>query len=254
MNNLSLILLTKNESENLNKWGKWIKKILPLNEIIVVDDNSTDNTVKITKSWADKNLSVKTFTHSLKGNFSDQRQFALSKTKNDWVIFLDADETLPPATVNYLNNIRLKDNHSYLFHRNLIYLNHTIKYGQCLNDKPIRLFNKFEGKFSGRVHEVWKSQSQQIDTHQYINHCSFSNLNVFLKKINLYSTLRSEELYEQKYRTNTFEIIFYPFFKFIHLYFIKLGFLDAIPGIIISLSMSFGTFLTRSKLWHLQQK
>lgn len=254
MNNLSLILLTKNESEKLKGWGSWIKKILPLNEIIVIDDNSTDETIKIVKSWKDKNLSVKTYIHSLNNNFSDQRQFALSKTKNDWIIFLDADETLPPSTINYLNHLHLKDNHSYIFHRNLIYLNHTLKYGQCLEDKPIRLFNKFEGKFSGRVHEVWESQSRQIDTHQYINHYSFDSLNIFLKKINLYSTIRAQELFEKHHHSNLFQIISYPFFKFIHLYFIKLGFLDGIPGIIISLSMSFGSFLTRSKLWHLQQK
>ncbi len=254
MPKISLLLLTKNEQDNLNKWGSWIYDLKCLSEIIVIDDESTDDTLKILKSFSSLDLSVNIFKQKLDNNFSAQRNFGLSKCKNDWVLFLDADEIPTPKTIKYLNNLKLTNGHNYSFKRNIVYLNHSISHGQCLDDKPIKLFNKNEGKFIGPVHEVWESSSATIDSHQTILHHSIKNLNSFLEKINLYSTIRAKQLFAQKKKTSLWEIIFYPKFKFLDLYFLKLGFLDGIPGLILSLSLSFNSFLVRSKLWHLSQK
>jgi len=65
MNNLSLLLLTKNEQENLKEWGTWIHKLSTVNEIVVIDDESTDDTIKILKSLETKNLKVNIFKRKL---------------------------------------------------------------------------------------------------------------------------------------------------------------------------------------------
>lgn len=254
MPKISLLLLTKNEQDNLKKWGGWIHDLKCLNEIIVVDDESTDDTLKILKSFTTHSLLINIFKRKLDNNFSAQRNFGLSKCKNDWVLFLDADEMPTPETIKYLNNLKPTNGYNYSFKRNIIYLNHSISHGQCLDDKPIKIFNKNEGKFIGPVHEVWQSSSATIDSHQTILHHSIKNLNSFLEKINLYSAIRAKQLFAQKKKTSLWEIIFYPKFKFLDLYFLKLGFLDGIPGLVLSLSLSFNSFLVRSKLWHLSQK
>lgn len=254
MPKISLLLLTKNEQDNLKKWGSWIHDLKCLSEIVVVDDESSDDTLKILKSFASPSLSINIFNRKLDNNFSAQRNFGLSKCKNDWVIFLDADEIPTTETINYLNNLSPLNGHNYSFKRNIIYLNHTISHGQCLNDKPIKLFNKKEGKFTNPVHEIWQSSATTIYTQQIIHHYSIKNLSSFLEKINLYSAIRAKQLFDQKKKTNLWEIIFYPKFKFIDLYFLKLGFLDGVAGLILSLSLSFNSFLVRSKLWHLSQK
>lgn len=254
MPKISLILLTKNEEDNLKKWGGWIHKLTIVNEIIVIDDNSDDNTLKVIKSYSTPHLSINLFKKELNNNFSDLRNFALSKCKNNWVLFLDADEIPTTKTINYLNRISPIMGNNYSFKRNIIYLNHIISHGQCLNDKPVKLFHKGEGKFVHPVHEIWKSKSNTIYTNQIILHYSIKNLTAFLEKINLYSSIRAKELFDQNHHPNLWEIILYPKLKFINLYFIKLGFLDGIAGIILSLTMSFNSFLIRSKLWHLSQK
>ncbi len=254
MYNLTLLLLTKNESGKIREWGSWLKKIRPLNEIIVIDDNSIDDTIKIAKSWANKKLSVKNFTHPLNYDFSQQRNFGITKSQNSWILFLDADEVPNSDMIDYLNNLNPQKNKCYSFKRNLIYFGKTISHGQALNDKPIRLFNKTQGKFTGQVHEIWSSSAQNKFTHSSLSHYSFDNLNILLEKVNLYSTIRAQELFDQHQITNLLEIIFYPCFKFKHLYLFKLGFLDGIPGLILSLTMSLHSFLSRAKLWHLSQK
>ena len=254
MPKISLLLLTKNEQDNLKEWGSWIHKLTCLSEIIVIDDESTDDTLNILKSFSTPRLSINIFKRKLGNNFSSQRNFGLSKCQNDWVLFLDADEIPTSDTINYLNDLSPVNGHNYSFKRNIIYLNHTISYGQCLHDKPIKLFNRSEGKFINPVHEIWQSSATTIYSQQTINHYSIKNLNSFLEKINLYSAIRAKKLFDQKKKVSLWEIIFYPKFKFIYLYFLKLGFLDGVAGLILSLSLSFNSFLVRSKLWHLSQK
>jgi len=254
MNNISLLLLTKNEQDNLKEWGGWIHKLTTVNEIVVIDDESTDDTIKILKSFTTSKLSVNIFKRKLNNNFSDQRNFGISKCKNDWILFLDADEIPTQNTINFINNLSPKLGFNYSFKRNIIYLGHTISHGQCLNDNPIKLFNKTEGKFILPVHEIWQSTANTIATNQIILHHSIKTLSNFLQKINLYSTIRAQELFNQKHYTNLWEIIFYPKLKFLDIYFLKLGFLDGTSGIILSLALSFNSFLIRSKLWHLSQK
>jgi len=254
MNNLSLLLLTKNEQENLKEWGTWIHKLSTVNEIVVIDDESTDDTIKILKSLETKNLKVNIFKRKLDNNFSEQRNFGLSKCQNDWVFSLDADEIPTEKTINYINNLSLKNSQNYSFKRNIVYLNHPISHGQCLDDKPIKIFNRNEGKFLKPVHEIWQSSSNTINTQQIILHYSIKNLAAFLQKINFYSSLRAQELFIQKHHPSLWEIIAYPKFKFLDLYILKFGFLDGVPGIILSLSLSLNSFLIRAKLWHLSQK
>jgi len=254
MNKLSLLLLTKNESENLSKWGTWLHQLTAIDEIVVVDDESTDDTINILKSLATPKLSINIFKRKLDNNFSNQRNFGLTQCQNDWILFLDADEVPSPKTISYLNNLSPSIGKNYSFKRNIIYRGHSISHGQCLSDNSIKLFNKNEGQFINPVHEVWKSDATTIDSHQTILHYSIKNLASFLQKINFYSTLRAQELFNQKHYANLGEIILYPKLKFLDLYFLKLGFLDGTPGIILSLALSFNSFLIRSKLWHLSQK
>lgn len=254
MNNISLLLLTKNEQDNLKEWGSWIYELTAVNEIVVVDDESTDDTIKILNSLDSKKLSVNVFKRKLDNNFSNQRNFGLEKCQNDWILTLDADEKPSPNLIKYLNNLSPKNDYNYSFKRNIVYLGHTISHGQCQDDNPIKLFNKNEGQFVNPVHEVWKSEACTIDTHKILFHYSMKSLSTFLEKINFYSTIRAKELYIQNHHTNLFEIILYTKLKYINLFFIKLGFLDGLPGIILSLCLSFNSFLIRSKLWHLSQK
>lgn len=254
MNNLSLLLLTKNESENLKEWGSWIKKLNVVNEIVVIDDESTDDTIKVINSFASENLKINVYKRKINNDFSAQRNFGLSKCQNDWILSLDADEIPTDKCIFIINHLDLKKGQNYSFKRNIVYLGHTISHGQCLDDAPIKIFNKTEGIFEGTVHEIWKSNSDTYFTSQIILHYSIKNLSAFLEKINQYSTIRAQELYQQKHQPHLWEIIIYPKLKFLDLYFLKLGFLDGVPGMILSLSLSLYSFLVRSKLWHLSQK
>ena len=77
MHNITLILLTKNEQENLSKWGGWIDKLIHINEIIVIDSSSTDSTKLILKSLESKRLKIKIFDKKFDDNFANLRNIAI---------------------------------------------------------------------------------------------------------------------------------------------------------------------------------
>jgi glycosyltransferase involved in cell wall biosynthesis len=251
---ISLILLTKNESKNLETNFDWLDSCKRIKEIIVIDDNSTDNTVETAKKLSSKNRSVHIFDRGLNNDFAAQRNFAVSKTKYNWVFWLDADEHPDKKIIRFLNHIDKPQYKNYSFKRHDIFLKHELKYGETAYLDFVRFFNKKYGHFVGQVHESWQSPKLIKETNLVIHHNSHTTLKPFIQKINFYTDIRSQELFDQKITTNIFEIIFFPMGKFLQDYFFRLGFLDGTPGIIMALCMSFHVFLNKAKLWHLYKQ
>jgi len=251
---LSLLLLTKNEAKNIEKNFKWLPSCKSIKEIIVVDDNSSDNTVEVCKKLASKNRTVEIFTRELNNDFASQRNFGVSKTTYNWIFWLDADEKPSKKLIRFLNHFDIHQYKNYSFQRQDIFLKHKLKYGETAFLSFTRLFNKKYGIFSGKVHEKWNTNKVTKNTKYIIFHYSHPTIKSFIQKINLYSDIRSREMFEQHETTNMSEIVFFPIGKFIQNYFLRLGFLDGTPGIIMALCMSFHVFLNKAKLWHLYKQ
>jgi len=251
---LSLLLLTKNESKNLEKNFGWLPNCKTIKEIIVVDDNSNDNTVEICQKLASKNRIVQIFSRELNNDFASQRNFGISKTNYNWVLWLDADEKPSKKLIHFLNHFDSHQYKNYSFKRRDVFLKHKLKHGETAYLQFTRLFNKKYGQFDGQVHENWDTTKLTKNTKYLIFHYSHSTIKSFIQKINLYSDIRANELFKQQESTNMFEIIFFPIGKFIQNYFLRLGFLDGTPGIIMALCMSFHVFLNKAKLWHLYKQ
>ena len=251
MINISLLILTKNEEQNIKDNFSWIKLCPSITEIINVDDNSTDNTVNEIKKHANKNLTIKIHNRGLDNNFAVQRQFGVSKSSNDWILWLDADEQPSADLIEYINNIDTSLYNNFAFKRSDIFLGKQLNYGETSSQYFLRLYNKKYGKFIGPVHEYWNSTHPTKNIDLNIIHQSHKTLKSFFNKLNYYSDIRANELFNTGVKTNILQIIAYTKAKFILNYFIRLGFLDGTPGIIFALGMSFHTFLVRSKLWSL---
>lgn len=252
MTNISLLLITKNESANINTWKTWLPKLKLVNELIVVDSQSTDDTVKKIQKLANKKLVVKTLDAENPHNFSSLRSQAIDKCKNDWILWLDADETPSPKLIKFLNHFN-STNYNYSFPRRDTFLGEKLHHGETVNQSFLRFFNKNFGKFQGAVHEIWQTTKPVVTTNYIIYHHPHPNFYSFIQKINLYSSLRAHELKKQGIRTNLFLIMLYPIAKFVQDYFFYQGFRDGTKGIIFAIGMSFHSFLVRAKLWHLSQ-
>ena len=243
---IAAIVLAKNEAENL---PKCLESVKWCDQIVVVDDNSTDDTVKLAKK-----LGASILSHPLNGNYSAQRNWALSHIKSPWVLFLDADEILSAKLVGEIKAaISRVDYKGYLLPRLDFMWGKKLLHGDVGGVKLLRLARRGAGEWQGAVHETWAIEGRVGTLKHPVYHYPHRHLADFLRRLNTYSSLRAQEFFASHRHTNVFEITLGPVFRFIYLYVIKLGFLDGTPGFIHAMSMSFYMFLVAGKLWLLSK-
>lgn len=249
---ISIIILIKNEEKNLIDC---LETVFWADEIIIVDDNSEDRSLEIVRNL--NNKKIKIYKRKLNSNFSEQRNFALSKSTKQWVLFIDADERITPELKNEINSIIVqKDDEydGYLIKRKDIMWGKTLNYGEMGNVSFLRLGKRGAGAWVGDVHEIWQIDGKIGILENYILHYPHQTVGNFLYEINSYSTIRAKELYNKHIKVKAQDIFLYPMGKFLLNYIIQLGFLDGIAGMIVALMMSMHSFLVRGKLWQLWQK
>lgn len=243
---ISAIILSHNSEKTL---PQTIQSVAFCDEVIVIDDTSTDNTVAIAK-----NMNAIVIGHPVNDDFSAQRNFGLTKAANEWVLFVDSDEIVSADLAREIQEaVRLHVNGFYLRRLDVLW-GRKIMHGETDRVRLLRLAKKGKGKWMRPVHEVWNI-SGVVGTLQHpLHHFPHPNVAQFLSNINTYSTINARHLYSSRVSVNGGHIVLYPVAKFIRNYIFRKGFLDGMPGMLVSVMMSFHSFLTRSKLWLLLHK
>lgn len=156
---ISVCIITKNEQENIERC---LKSLMPYEmEIIVVDTGSTDNTKDIVQRYTDK-----VFDFEWCDDFAAAKNFAISKTSNDYIIMLDSDEYIDKFEESEL--IRTIGNNSDKVGRIQI-KNVFKKTDPCKESREwvSRIFNKKSYHYEGRIHEqIVRYDGKQYDTFQ----------------------------------------------------------------------------------------
>lgn len=249
---ISAVVLAKNEEQNIEKC---LESVRWCDEIIVVDDNSSDGTSEIAKKYK-----ATIYQHALKNDFSAQRNFGLSKAKNEWVLFIDSDEVVSDALCYEISGaVGLKDQslkncNGFYLKRSDFMWGKQLRYGETGNIKLLRLGKKGTGEWSGMAHEKWAIDGVIGNLVNPILHFPHATLEDFLKEINFYTDIRANELKNKNIRVSFWDILSYPLGKFIVNYIFKAGFLDGMQGLMFAITMSFHSFLVRGKLWTYKNK
>ncbi len=250
--NLSIIVLTHNDEEHL------VDCLELLNfgdELIIIDDESTDRSTDIAK-----NYTKKVFIRPLNNNFSNQRNFALNNAHGNWVLFVDSDEFISEKLRDeilskikqkdeILSKIKQKDVSGYYMRRIDFMWGKKILHGEVGEIRLMRLAKRDSGKWHGKVHEEWRVSGTTGTLTNPLVHAPHQSVKEFIKEVDLYSSLRAEELRETNGNSNFFLIIMYPLGKFVQNYFFKKGYKDGVAGFIYAMIMSFHSFLVRGKLY-----
>lgn len=246
---ITAIVLAKDEEKNI---GACLDSLTWCDEVIVIDDESTDKTIEIAKK---KNVRV--ITHAMQGNFAAQRNFGLSKAKGEWVLFVDADERVSSPLwyeIMAQTNESNSDISGYYMHRQDTMWGQVLKYGETGTIKLLRLARKHAGQWEGKVHETWKVTGKLSVLKNQLDHYPHETVEDFLKEINFYTDLRANDLFERKVKAYWWSPVIYPIAKFKLNYFLRRGFQDGLPGFVFAMLMSFHSFMVRAKLWLLWQK
>lgn len=141
---ITLSMIVKNEEKYLRDCLDSVKGVV--DEIVLVDTGSTDNTVKIAEEFG-----AKIFNYTWKNDFADARNFALSKSSCGWILYLDADERLNKSSIQELKKItQSKDKKGY--NCRIVNIDEVSKRPSVMS--YVRLFANIPGiSFEGKVHE-----------------------------------------------------------------------------------------------------
>lgn len=242
---ITAVILTKNEEKHIKDC---IESLSFCEKILVVDDSSTDSTVKIAKKTG------ATVIHSvLKGDFASQRNKAMNTVQTDWVLFVDADERISKQLANeILLAVQKTEYKAYRIKRHDVFWNKKVTRGELMYASHkgfIRLMRKEVGYWEGVIHESFVTREKTKTLSHAMTHYAHNSLKDFIENINKYSSLRAGELLAIKHPPHSLEIFFFPLLKFIYTYVLLFGWLDGPQGFVYSFMMSFHSFLVRAKYY-----
>lgn len=242
-NKISVILITKNEEKRISQALDSVKWA---DEIVVVDSYSSDNTIRIVKEYTDK-----IYQREL-DDFSSQKNFAVSKCANNWVLSIDSDEIVSYKLRDSLTAaVNFPDDYSAFRVKRINRLFGKVLRFACGNDYPIRLFRKDKAEFIQPVHEFLDVKEKIGKIKAELMHNSTVDIESEFRKTEHYTELEAEWLIKRNVRPSIFKLLFYPQFIFWEILLLKKGILDGKAGIIyafVSARYSFVKYLKARKL------
>jgi glycosyltransferase involved in cell wall biosynthesis len=245
---LSVAIITKDETKNM---PACLESVRFADQVIVLDSGSTDDTVKIASDFG-----CDVFVEKWRG-FGPQKQSAIDKCKNKWVLVLDADERIPPETALVIGDIvsrEVNDVAGYNFPRNNWFQGRWIKH-LWGGDRIVRLFQKELGVMTpAAVHESVEVSGTVEALDVPIEHFTESDLSRILIKIDNYSTLGAQEAFSKGRKATICSASFRAALAFLQSYFLKLGVLDGAQGFTLSITDSVNKFFKYAKLRELHKQ
>lgn len=257
--NLSVVLNTKNSQLFLRECLESIKNIA--DEIIVVDMNSEDETLKIAKEFGAK---VFQYPNPNVGYADPAREFAFSKASGVWLLMIDSDESISTKlaqaikkiTLGKPNNLPTADAY-YLARRNYIF-GKAIEKAGWYPDYQMRLWKKGVIKWHPQVHSVPDILSSRAyfpaDKSYAITHHNYQEISQFINRANKYSDFAAKDLSKRPTTPAiTPQILWNSFFaEFFRRGFQDEGLLEGNHGVVLSLMQAQYQLQTQAKIWQAQ--
>lgn len=227
--NISVLIITLNEEIHMYEL---LSDLEFADEVIVVDSFSKDSTKSICESF--KNVR---FIENKFENYTTQRNFAIDQARNNWILFIDADERLTPAlkaeiieTVS--NNQEVS---AYLFYRKFYFKKKVLRFSGWQTDRIFRLFKKDKCRYTHKrlVHEKLDVDGKIAYFKNRLIHYSYADYESYKGKMITYGKLKAREKYQSGFKPTVFHEYGHSTYNFLYQYLIRLGILDGRKGIII---------------------
>ncbi|MBN1292122.1 MAG: glycosyltransferase family 2 protein [Candidatus Latescibacteria bacterium] len=247
---ISAYIITQNEEKNIDRL---LSSILWMDEIIVLDSGSTDNTVNIAKK-----LGAKVSYHSF-SNYIEQKNEAMSLCTGEWLINLDADEEITPElrksiemVLDYKNFTDKPDIYNII--RKTYYMGRWINHCGWYPQYITRMSRRGKASWSGElIHEKLVAESPSGTLVGDLLHRPYGNLGDHLRKMDKYTEMWAHQESKAGRKASIHSLLLRPMGKFIKIYILKAGFLDYVPGLIVAVMASWYTFMKYARLYELSR-
>lgn len=245
MNTISVCVVTKNEAHNIEAC---LSSVVWADEIIVIDSQSSDQTVELCKRFTNK-ITVMPWL-----GCGPQREKIYAMATSDWVLFLDADERITPELATEIQSvIQNATCDGYEIPFKSYYCGKQIRFGDWMNEKHLRLLKRDKCSIIPRlVHFGIKVIGKIGKLQGHIIHYSFPNIATVINKMHSYSTAGALHLLQQGKTTSFANAVCHGVFAFIRGYILRFGFLDGRHGFMLAISNAEGAYYKYVKLLEMQ--
>ena len=249
MQKISVVIICKDEEDEI---GRTLQSLTGLtDDIVVLDNGSTDNTKNIVRD-----LGARLVEESWEG-FGKTKNKATGFAKYDWILNLDADESIDEELKDSLLNLPLQNNEEVFEIRFKNFMGDTyLRFGEWGTDRHIRLFNRKKVNWNEAiVHEgLILPQGTRIKKLKgYVLHYTVKNEAEFAGKMLKYGLLNAEQYAREGKKSSWANIYLAPLFSFLKYYVFKFGFLDGRAGFICAKMSSYYTHIKYARLLELNK-
>lgn len=214
-NAISAVINTKNSAETLERT---LESLRFVDEIIVVDMHSSDDTRSIAKKYQ-----AKVFLHEDVGFVEPARNFALSKASYDWILLIDADEVIPTVLAKKLKELTNKPeiNGFYIPRKNNIWGVWT-KHKGWWPDYQMRFFRKGTVIWSDKIHSQpeisGSTQTLEIDSQCSIEHYNYPTVSSYLQRLDRYTSIAALQKEKKQIQKSLLASFFSEFVRQLFVY------------------------------------
>lgn len=244
---ISAVITAKNEEQKI---AECLQSVKWADEIIVVDDESTDKTRKIAQKFTNK-----IFQHKSSGYVEPVRNFAISKATGDWILLVDADEIIPESLEKKLREISLIERHaSYIsIPRKNVIFGKWIKNSGWWPDYQIRFFKKGSLVWPSEIHKQPELSGDTFTLEareEYsLHHNHYRTISEYLQRMNRYTDVEAKEFIKSKKDFMWTDLITKPFNEFLSRFFARGGYRDGLHGLVLSGLQAISMFVVSLKIW-----
>lgn len=244
---LSVVIIARPKEEHLEKV---LKSVAWVEEKIVVVDSQNEIECETVRQCQE--IGAKTFFRKL-DDFASQKNFAIAKAKNQWVLSLDSDEIVTDDLRREIEEVLSSPKFwGYWVSRKNLIGGKWLKHGELFPDYSLRLFRKDKGKFVGKIHERVVLEGETTKFKEPLIHYTYKDLKDYYEKVKKYSEKEALMEFESGARASLFSFLKIPF-RFFKLYCLKLGFLDGVYGLASAYLLTYYSWSKLAKIKSLEK-
>ena len=217
-------------------------------EILVVENDSTDDTVAVARA-----AGADVFQHPFT-TIGQQRNAAIARARHEWILVLDADERCTPALATEIADVVRREAASpeaFRIARRNHFLGREVRHGGWERDRPVRLFRRTLRYDERPVHEHVVTTGEVGTLREPMLHYTYATLDEYFEKFDRYSRWWAAQHHAAGRRASALTVLVKPPARFLSMYVARRGFLDGAHGLVLAVLAAMSVGAKYARLWAL---
>ena len=242
---ISAIVTTFNEADSI---AACLESLAWCDEILVVDSHSTDETREIAARFEGVRVHSRTYYGA-----ASQKNWAIDRCRNDWILILDADERVTPELRAEIETILAAPvaATAYSIKRKTLALGGEVRFSGWQHDRVVRFFRRGDARYPNRrVHADMQTLEKPTILDGVLDHHMVDTLEEYAERTRRYAFWGAAQLWRDGRRNiGLWYVLVRPAWRFFRTYFLQLGLLEGVRGLVMCGVPAYGTFLKYATVW-----